>query len=75
MSEKKYVVPDAMLDAAIQSVREYLEQTNVLCLPELHVGTARVASESAIRWQSEHPVVPTDEQMDCLLYTSPSPRD
>jgi len=51
MSEKKYVVPEGMLDAALVASEN----------PPYGLGAAL---EAAIRWQSENPIEPTPEQCE-----------
>ena len=59
MSEKRYVVPEGMLT-----------ETEVAIVNSITSGhnksweMAKVALEAALRWQSENPIVPTDEQID-----------
>jgi hypothetical protein len=59
MAEKKYAVPDGMLKAATLGACEgmFLSQVHQVLL-----NTERIL-EAAIRWQSENPQAPTDEQM------------
>lgn len=60
MSEKKIVIPEAMEVAA----RRAYEVWRNTCRPEENfTNGAVVAVEAALRWLSENPIVPTDEQM------------
>lgn len=52
MSEKKIKVPEGMLKAAREATRQWL--------------LTEVALEAALRWLSENPIVPTDEQYSDL---------
>ena len=68
MSETKYVVPEGGLNAAWQAVaakmKERVEAVGKSSVAELHV--ARIALEAFIRWQSENPREPTEEQTRSL---------
>lgn len=57
MSDKKYVVPDGMLMAARKRWPESATGETVI----------RDRIEAALRWLSENPIVPTDEQAIELL--------
>ena len=73
MAETKIQVPEGMLNAAWEAVaakmRQHSEERQTGHVAELHV--ARIAIEAALRWQSENPPVPTDEQMDALTNEVP----
>ena len=60
MSDKKYVVPEGMLKAALDSARQTVQGC-----PWQELATKAV--EAALLWQSENPTVPTEEQMDALF--------
>jgi hypothetical protein len=53
MSEKKYVVPEGMLKAAIEASDS---------LPYMKTDIRR-GLEAAFRWLAENPIVPTDKQV------------
>ena len=59
MREKKYVVPQGMLDAAYQ-----------YCPASFAMPAVRSMLESSLRWLSENPVVPTVEESKELWRTS-----
>ena len=62
MSEKKIVVPDWMLTRAC----EYYQRTSQ-GYPRMDMVTlVRGTLEAALRWLSENPIVPTDEQLKDL---------
>ena len=69
MIEKKTVVPEGMLAAAWQDIaaamKERISVGGIGGVAELHV--ARIAVEAALRWLSENPIVPTDEQIRDLF--------
>jgi hypothetical protein len=54
MNEKKIVVPDGMLKAVNAEWRRGVQLLGLL--------------EAALRWLSEHPVVPTDDESRTLLH-------
>lgn len=58
MTEKKYVVPEGMLDAAYGYAR--LENSPA------SRDHYRAVLKAALRWFSENPIVPTDEQLQNL---------
>lgn len=64
MSEQKIVVPEEMLKAAWQAVsgkmKERIEVGDHNGVPELYV--ARISVEAALRWLTENPIEPTEEQ-------------
>lgn len=68
MREQKIVVPDGMLAAAWQDIAAAMKERIFVGViggvAELHV--ARIAVEAALRWLSENPIVPTDEQWRAL---------
>lgn len=53
MSERKIVVPEGMLKAAWDTEAPFLLKSGI-----------KSALESALRWLSENPIVPTDEQVE-----------
>ena len=58
MSDKKIVVPEGMLKAAEKSMGWPHDDTRI-----------KTALKAALLWQSENPIVPTDEQMREVLDT------
>lgn len=59
MSDKKYVVPEEGLKAALDSAGQ-----TVSGCPWQELATKAV--EAFIRWQSENPMVPSDEDLEFL---------
>ncbi len=74
MSEKKYVVPDGMLKAADEALSVEQEQfrlwlkgsTSVPC-PGENGYPLLLMLRAALRWLSENPIVPTDEQINSMV--------
>jgi hypothetical protein len=60
MSEIKYIVPQGMLDAARKELSDVGFRKDVICYD------AERMLEAALRWLSENPIVPNDEQAQCL---------
>jgi len=62
MSESRIVVPDGMLTAAMHAIG----------IPEQYKQTHQVnkALEAALRWLSENPIVPTDEQVKAIHHSA-----
>jgi hypothetical protein len=58
MSEKKYVVPQGMIDAAYQ-----------YCPASFAMPAVRSMLEAALQWLAENPIVPTVEQGDSLFHS------
>lgn len=64
MSEKKIVIPDGMLQAA--TIRG--EQYDGVCDKSVSIRL-----EATLLWLSEHPIVPTPEQMESMAQSLNSP--
>lgn len=56
MSEKKIVVPEEMLEEVFRFSYDYA--TAYECVP-----SEKQQLEAALRWLSEHPIIPNDEQL------------
>lgn len=74
MSEKKIVVPDGMLNAANERLDIWSGGPNsrVYCVED-RANVARVTLEAALLWLSEHPIVPTPDQMESMAQSLNSP--
>jgi hypothetical protein len=68
MSEKRYVVPEEMLDAATAVINADM---SAALRSDMRWPGVNAILKAAIRWQSEHPQVPTEEQMDALTNDLP----
>ena len=61
MSEKKIVVPEGMLEAGRSAYSAYVTAGE---------GARRIL-EAALRWLSENPIVPTEEQISSMIGNAP----
>jgi len=63
MSEKRYMVPEGMLKAAVAGLIhcwDRIPKSTDYSSKQVQLSTA--ACEAALRWLSENPIVPTDDQ-------------
>ena len=67
VAKKKIKIPEGMLKAA----RERHNQAIYLCAP--NTPDIKTALEDALRWLAEHPIVPTSEQVEEMIFSAPSP--
>ena len=61
VSERKYVVPDGMLEAAVDAAVKFSGANTIQASPRVKAEieeSFRVAIEAAIRWLAENPIVP-----------------
>ena len=75
VSERKYVVPDGMLEAAVDAAVKFSGANTIQASPRVKAEieeSFRVAIEAAIRWLSENPIVPTDKQYYALCEAQPN---
>lgn len=60
--EKKYVVPEPMVKAAVDALAKKWGYTADVDLGQNHLDYCRSAVEAAVKWLAENPLVPDEEQ-------------